>query len=358
MSLTEAGKLAPDAVYLPTRGDTYSDYAERVREIARCFSPVVQVASIDEMYLDLSGCERLYRQTTDETEHDDIVVDRAVGALTTRIADELGLPSSAGISCSRVVSKVASAMAKPRGVMLIPAGVEAAVLAPLPVRAFPGIGPVAEAKLHELGLRTLGEVARTPPGVLAKVFGAWAPGILRGLHGKGSGELGRERPAFSEHDPEGESIGSISNERTFREDIRDPASIESVLCGLCERVCWRARKRVIKARTVTLKLRYADFHTITRSRTLGPTDSELELFPVVRELLAKARTRNLPVRLLGLRLSNLGVFEQLDLFEDDSRVLAVVDDIRDRYGFSMMALATQLSGVGRTVVSRTHQRSE
>jgi DNA polymerase-4 len=134
--------------------------------------------------------------------------------------------------------------------------------------------------------------------------------------------------------------------------VSDPASIESVLCGLCERVCWRARKRGIKARTVTLKLRYSDFHTLTRSRTLSPTSSELELYPVVKEMLNLARTRALPVRLLGLQLSNLGVFQQLSLFEDRERVGAVVDDIRERYGFSIVTLGTQLGGVGRTLVGR------
>jgi DNA polymerase-4 len=170
------------------------------------------------------------------------------------------------------------------------------------------------------------------------------------VRGEGSGDLGRERPAFAEHDPEGEVAGSISNERTFREDVSDPASIESVLCGLCERVCWRARQRRVKARTVTLKLRYADFHTLTRSRTLAATSSELELYPVVKELLLAARTRSLPVRLLGLQLSNLGALQQLELFEGHDKVGAVVDGIRERYGFGMVKLATQLGGAGRTLV--------
>jgi DNA polymerase-4 len=134
--------------------------------------------------------------------------------------------------------------------------------------------------------------------------------------------------------------------------VSDPASIESVLCGLCERVCWRARKRHIKARTVTLKVRYADFHTLTRSRTLSPTNSELELYPIVKEMLTMARTRSLPLRLLGMQLSNLGVFEQLSLFDHHERVSAVVDGIRERYGFSMVTLATQLGGVGKTLVGR------
>ena len=250
------------------------------------------------------------------------------------------------------MAKVASSLAKPRGVMLVPAGVERAVLAPLPVRSFPGIGPVAEGKLHAAGYQTLGAIADAPIDELQKIFGAWAPSILRGVQGQGCGDLGRERPAFSEHDPEGETVGSISNERTFREDVSDPASIESVLCGLCERVCWRARKRHIKARTVTLKLRYADFHTLTRSRTLWPTNSELELYPVVKEMLTLARTRSLPVRLLGMQLSNLGVFEQLSLFDHHEKVGAVVDDIRERYGFSMVTLATQLGGAGKTLVGR------
>jgi DNA polymerase-4 len=199
---------------------------------------------------------------------------------------------------------------------------------------------VGEAKLRAAGLETLGAVAEAPLADLQKIFGAWAGSIARGVQGQGSGDLGRERPAFAEHDPEGETVGSISNERTFREDVTDPASIEAVLCGLCERVCWRARKRHVKARTITLKLRYADFHTLTRSHTTMATNSELEMYPIVKEMFATARTRPLPIRLLGMQLSNLGVFEQLSLFDRNERVGAVVDTIRERFGFSTVSLAT------------------
>ena len=351
MSLIEAGKLAPDAIYLPTRHEIYSTYAERVREVARRYAPTVVVASIDEMFLDLSGCERLYgwdgaaNSNGGGGEHPgDRAIESAVVQLTTAVFDEIGLPSSACIATSKVVAKVASALAKPRGVMLVPAGVERAVLAPLPVRSFPGIGPVGEAKLRAAGYETLGAVADAPIVDLQKIFGAWAASISRGVQGLGSGALGRERPAFSEHDPEGETVGSISNERTFREDVTDPASIEAVLCGLCERVCWRARKRHVKARTVTLKLRYADFHTLTRSHTTMATSSELELYPIVKEMFVAARTRTLPIRLLGMQLSNLGVFEQLSLFDRNERVGAVVDSIRERFGFSTVSLATAQTG--------------
>src|SRR5215207_526186 len=195
MSLVEAGKLAPGAIYLPTRHDTYGSYANRVRDIARRFAPTVVIASIDEMFLDLSGCERLYGRSGDGS--GDVAIERAVLELTGAIDAELGLPASAGLATSKVVAKVASALAKPRGVMLVPGGVERAVLAPLPVRCFPGIGPVAEARLQAAGFHTLGAVAEAPLAQLHEIFGAWAASILRGVQGQGSGDLGRERPAFS-----------------------------------------------------------------------------------------------------------------------------------------------------------------
>ncbi len=346
MSLIEAGRRAPNAIYLPTRHEIYGTYAERVRETARRFAPTVLVASIDEMFLDFSGCERLYGAADGasgdgaEDRAGDVAIEGAALRLTTAIFDEIGLPSSAGVATSKVVAKVASALAKPRGVMLVPAGVERAVLAPLPVRSFPGIGPVAEAKLLAAGYRTLGAVAEAPVAELQKIFGAWAASISRGVQGLGSGDLGHERPAFAEHDPEGETASSISNERTFREDVTDPAAIEAVLCGLCERVCWRARKRHVKARTVTLKLRYADFHTLTRSHTMMATSSELELYPIIKEMFVAARTRSLPIRLLGIQLSNLGMSEQLPLFDRNERVGAAIDSIRARFGFATVSLAT------------------
>ncbi|MGF1465312.1 MAG: DNA polymerase IV [Sandaracinaceae bacterium] len=338
MSLTEAGRLAPHAVYLPTRHTLYGEYAEKVRAIAASTTPVSQVASIDEMYLDFRGCEGIYRRPEDAD--DDATIERVVRGITGRIRAELGLPSSCGIASSRVMAKVASGLAKPAGVLLVPAGTEAALLAPLPVRKLPGIGPVAEGKLHAAGIQTLGQVASAPAELLRRTFGAWADLIQRYARGDGHADLGRERPAFREHDPEGECVGSISNERTFREDVADPRSIEERLSALTERVCWRARKRGVKARTVTLKLRYADFRTLTRGRTVAPTCSELELYPVVLDLYRQARTRRTRVRLLGIKLSNLGFFDdQLELFEGRERLHAAVDELRTRYGFEAIRLA-------------------
>lgn len=338
MSLKTAYQLAPHAIYLPTRHGTYSEYAERVRRVAQNYTPVLQIASIDEMFLDFSGCEGLYAARGDSGP--DATIERTVRRLTDEIQQRVGLPSSAGIATSRAVAKVASGVAKPRGVLLVAAGAEAAFLGPLPVRKFPGIGPVAEAKLSASGLQTLADVAAAPAQTLRRIFGGWADSVRRGCCGEGEHELGRERPAFQEHDPSGSAVGTISNERTFREDVRDSSIIDAMLCALCERVCWRARKRGVKARTVTLKLRYADFQTIQRSRTITPTCSELELYPVIREIYRNARTRRIAIRLLGIGLSNLRPYdEQLSLFDDSAPLHRTVDVIRERYGYDSLRIA-------------------
>lgn len=339
MPLQRAFELAPNAVYLPTRHGVYGDYAARVRRIAEGYTPVSQVASIDEMFLDFSGCEKLYELAGDAGH--DATIERVVRRLTGEIHSAIGLPASAGIAASRSVAKVASGLAKPQGVLLVPAGRELEFLGPLPVRKFPGIGPVAEEKLRAIGLSTLAQVEAAPLGTLRRIFGAWAEPIQRACRGQGAHELGRERPAFQEYDPVGGSIGTISNERTFRADVRDVARVESMLCSLCERVCYRARKRGVKARTVTLKLRYSDFQTLERSRTITPTCSELELFPVVRDIFARARRRlSTSVRLLGIRLSNLRPFgQQLSLFEQHEPLHRAVDGVRTRYGYDALRIA-------------------
>ncbi|MDF3068695.1 MAG: DNA-directed polymerase [Polyangiaceae bacterium] len=337
MSLTEAYRLAPRAVYVPTRHGIYGDYSARVRQIAEGYTPVSQIASIDEMFLDFSGCESLYFVPGDDGP--DATIERTVRRLTDEIQTRVGLPSSAGIATSRSVAKVASGAAKPRGVLMVRAGAEQSFLAPLPVRKFPGIGPVAEEKLTALGMKTLRDVMTAPLSTLQGVLGAWAEPLQRACRGQGGHELGRERPAFQEFDPQGQTLGTISNERTFREDVRDPASIQAMLCSLCERVCYRARTRGVKARTVTLKLRYADFETLERSRTFAATASELEVYRVVQDLFRKHRERRTAIRLLGIRLSNLEVERQLSLFDDHGPVHRVVDGVRQRFGYDALHLA-------------------
>jgi DNA polymerase-4 len=301
----------------------------------------VIAASFDEQYIDVPCCESLYRRPDDAD--DDATILRVVRTITKTIDDELGLPSSAGIATSKSMAKVASGLAKPNGVLLVPAGGEAATLHPLPVRKLPGIGPVTEQRLQRLGIHTLGQLANVSEELLRPIFGAYTSGIRRDAMGVGKSELGRERPAFREHDPEGEYVGSISNERTFVET--SAAATESQLCGLCERVCSRARSRGVRAGRVTLRLRYSDFHTITRSRTLTPTSVDVEIHRVVLELYRRARTRPLPVRLVGVALSKLSLEEpqlKLATFDGGERRGRAVDAVREKFGYDAVHLATTL----------------
>jgi DNA polymerase-4 len=341
MSIREASERAPkETVFVPGHGDEYSDYSNRAREIVERFSPVVIAASIDEHYIDFRGCERLYRQRQDAD--DDATILRVVREITSTIDRELGLPASAGIATAKSMAKVASGLAKPNGVLLVGAGTEAATLAPLPVRKLPGIGPVSETRLLAIGIATLAQLVEAPEALLRPIFGAYTTGIRLAARGEGNDEIGRERPAFREHDPRGACAGTISNERTFGETSRETAT--AILSGLCERVCSRARKRGVIAGQVTLKLRYTDFHTITRARSVAPTSDELELYRVVHELYREARTRALPIRLLGIQLAKLRLDDlQLPLFDTAERRGHAVDHIRDKYGYDAVHLATTLA---------------
>lgn len=341
MSIRDASRLAPRAVFVPGHHEEYGKHSASAREIVERFSPIVVAASIDEQYIDFRGCESLYRRPEDED--DDATILRTVRTMTETLRREIGLPASAGIATSKSVAKVACGLAKPKGVLLVPAGAEAAMLAPLPVRKLPGIGPVAEEKLHRLGIRTLGDLVNAPVHVLEPVFGAYTTCVQRDARGLGTSDLGRERPAFREYDPHGEQIGSISNERTFVETSKEMT--EAQLCSLSERVCSRARSRGVRAGTVTLRLRYADFQTITRSRTITPTSVDTEVHRVVLELYRAARTRALPVRLIGVALSKLS-FEppqlKLATFDGGERRGQAVDAVREKFGYDALHLATTL----------------
>jgi DNA polymerase-4 len=346
MSIREASERAPaDAVFVPGHHETYSDYSRRAREIVERFSPIVVAASIDEHYLDFRGCERLYRRAGDDD--DDETILRVVRDMTGAIARELGLPSSAGIATSKPMAKVASGLAKPAGVLLVRAGTEAATLAPLPVRKLPGIGPVSEARLDAAGIVTLAQVVDAPEAVLRKIFGSYAPGIRAAAQGIGTDELGAERPAFREHDPEGGVSGSISNERTFVERDRDTAL--EILSGLCEHVGSRMRSRGVLAGQLTLKLRYTDFDTISRGKSIAPTNVDVDLHRTALELYRGARTRELPIRLLGIAVAKLRLDAvQLPLFDAAQRRGDAVDRARDRFGYRAVQLASSLGRRSRS----------
>ncbi len=354
MSITEARKLAPHAIYLPTRHGVYSGYSREVRAVIEDTTPAVQAASIDEFFLDLRGCERLYRLPCDAS--DDEAITRAVRELRAAVQRRVGLPASIGLAPCRPLAKIASGLAKPAGVRVVPAGQELAFLTPLPVRKWPGIGPRAEERLVGAGITTLGQLLSLPPGPERARFGGLAESV-RAAALRGPRALGEDRPAFKEHDAPGSAEGTLSNERTFHADVGDRAGVEEQLRSLVERVCWRARQRDVSARTVVLKLRTSDFTTVTRSRTLpSPTDREDVVLATVLALLSEAWSGELPVRLVGVGLQGLqdtGGQLALPLLrgsqlaarpaEGRPAVGRAIDEVRERFGYD----AIRLGSVGK-----------
>ncbi len=345
MPAAEARRLAPDAVFLPGQHGVYSRYTAAVREVVERHCPEVRTASIDEFFLDFAGCERMLRRRQDPD--DETALRRHVWVLRDRIQAEVGLPASVGVGTSRPIAKMASGLAKPAGVHFVGAGREADFIEDLPVRKLPGIGPVMEQKLLTAGFPTLGSLYRAAD-VPAHLLGV-AAGLRLAVEGGALGVPERDRPAFREHDPYGELDGGLSNERTFSRDLRDPLRVDAELVALVERVTWRLRQRGGAARTVSVKLRYSNFDTYMRSRTLPTTDTEAAVLAAARALLAGAWERRRGLRLLGVGLSQLREPDrQLHLpftaAYTPQRAAVALDAVRARFGFDAIRLGPAARG--------------
>ena len=268
MPLRTAARLCPHAVFVEGHPGRYRDYSTRVYDVLNHFSPLVEMASIDEAYLDMTGTERLYGPAL-----------RAAHALHQAMKAETRLNCSIGIATSRLVAKVASDQAKPNGVLWIIPGREAAFLAPLDVRKIPGVGKVTEKHLHTLSIRKVGDLARLDDAFLEERFGKWGlalSGKAGGLDAGGwfDAEIG------AHSDPK-----SVSHEHTFTEDTSDLQVLEGTLSRLSEMVGRRLREYGLHARTLQLKLRYSDFSTITRAHSVErPTQLDTEIFEQARAL--------------------------------------------------------------------------
>lgn len=346
MSIVEARRKAPDAIYVPPRHSTYGPYAARVKAVIERFCPAVQTASIDEFFLDFSGCEALYGEPGDED--GDATILRVVRTMRQAIQDEVLLPASVGIGTCRPIAKMASGRAKPAGVWMVRAGEERAFIDALPVRRFPGIGPKMEARLVSEGIEKLGQLLQVPEGPQRQRFLGVIEAVEAAVAGAAGGLPSRDRPAFREYDKPGLAEGSISNERTFFADVEARQLAQDELHALVERVAWRARTRGVRARTLTLKLRHADFETLTRARSLGASADERVLFAVARELLDRAWDPARGIRLLGVGLSHLEADDrQLPLFPPTHTPAAALDAVRKRFGFDAIRLGS--------VEKRAHQ---
>ncbi len=340
MPMSRAVRLCPQLVIVRSHFHDYQRFHDQVKAILQDYTPTLEMSSIDEGYLDLTGTESLWGPPE--------VVGPAIRA---RILTETCLPASIGISANKLVSKVASDQAKPvvdprlegpesagarasspflvgEGVMVIPHGREAEFLAPLTISNIPGCGKVTTARLKELGFRTIGQLAVRPEKELAMQFGDHGKSLWRRANGLGSVKLTIERERKS-----------ISKEVTFREDVTDVDHLRAILHQKTEGVGLILRRKGFWARTVTVKIRYAGFETHTHSFTLPePTDLSEDIFAAAVNLVGKTQAGIRPVRLLGVGVSNLVKARgKEDLFAGPERLDAVrrtaaLDDIRQRFG--------------------------
>ena len=340
MPLRTAAKLCPQAIFVNGHPERYREYSGRVHEVLGHFSPLVERASVDEAYLDMTGTERLHGPPL-----------RSAHRLHVEMRSATRLNCSVGIGTSRLVAKVSSAKAKPNGVLWVLPGQEAKFLAPLDVGDIPGVGKVMEEKLHGMGIQRVGDLAKLEENDLERRFGKWGLALAGKSRGEDAG--GWFDTEVGEHtDPK-----SISHEHTFDEDTGDLERLQSTLMRLSEMVGRRLREGGYFARTIQLKLRYKDFTTLTRAHSLEqPTQMDHEIFEQTRRLFLRHWKKGAPVRLLGVQTSN---FEsgpgQLNLLAQDERwqkVLAAADHLRDKFGESTIGLATGMKGSFR---ERTHE---
>src|SRR5579863_1361156 len=295
MPLRTAAKLCPRAVFLDGHHELYGQWSDRVAAILAKFSPVVEMASIDEAYLDLTGTERLHGPPLG-----------AADKLLRQITSVTGLPCSGGLAVTRLVAKVASDQAKPRGLVWVPPGSETSFLAPLSVRRIPGIGRVTEASLKSLGVETVAQLQSVPLDRLEEVFGKWGQALYRKARGIDSYEFFVDAEAKS-----------LSHNQTFGEDTNDREILESTLSHLCQKASKRLRDAGLHARTVSITLRYTNFTTITRSQTLAePSDLDSIFLRTIRDLFSRAWDGAAKLRLVGVEFSSFsagsGQMELLD----------------------------------------------
>lgn len=332
MPTSRALSLFPKLILVSGRHGLYGEYSEKVMAILDDTSPLVEKVSIDEAFLDVSDMHKSGKQIA--------------LSLQDRIRSELDLPCSIGVATNKLVAKVANDFGKSRSkrstppcaITVVPPGAEADFLAPLPVQALWGIGPKSAQSLNSLGITTIGDLAGMREKDLTALFGRSAPEM-------------RDRAIGIDNSPISlvHEAKSVSNETTFSKDISDNPYLLEVLHQLSERVGSRLRNSQIAGNTIQIKVRYADFSTITRQVTLPIfTNQDKEIFSTAATLFMTHWVKGMPVRLLGVGVSGLGVpLRQLDLWEKpdglrEQQLLKAIDQLRDRYGKNIIQRAARI----------------
>jgi len=328
MPMSRAVRLCPGLVIVPSRHRVYSEVSQKVMSILHDQSGLVEQISIDEAFLDVSDIQE---------DHE-----RLARRLQARIRDELHLPSSIGIASNKLVAKIATEVGKalalkrikaqgltepPNAVTVVPSGEEAAFLSPLPADMLWGVGPKTFQKLADLGIHTIGDIAKWPENELIRMFGENGRDLAR--HAKGVDN----RPIETERETK-----SISQEVTFSVDVRDDKVLQKTIREQSSRVASQLRKNELAGSTIKLKIRWPDFTTLTRQTTLNHrTDQEDEIAKAALELMDSVRKSNQAVRLIGVGISGLGQpIRQLGLWDMDNeksrRLQEALDVLREKYG--------------------------
>jgi DNA polymerase-4 len=331
MPIAEAARRCPDATFFQGEFAHYGEASQAVRKLLGEYSPTVVMASLDEAYLDYSGTDRLFPVSLlPEAER-----------IRDAVRRNAGLDCSIGIGTNRMIAKLASDCAKPRGLMEVRAGWEEGFLAGLPLKALPGVGPKTAERWAGMGLTEVVQVQRMELAELRRLVGDQAEEIKLRAHGHSSTHLSPNRTARS-----------VSRETTLSRDSTDRRQLEALITLFVSRIASQLREEGLAARTVVLKLRHGDFHTITRRHTLEePTDLDPELLGVARQLFepafADVLKRRQGVRLVGIAATNLITASSYDLFEPPKRtrlreLTAAVDQVRRKFGFDAVSPAQTL----------------
>jgi DNA polymerase IV len=333
MPTAQALRLCPYAILLHGHHRTYAEYSHRVMAILREITPVVEPLSIDEAFMDVTGCERLWGTP------------REIGSLVRRrVKTEVGLTVSVGVASSKLVAKIACGQAKPDGLLVVRHGDEASFLAPLPVRELWGVGPVTAERLTDLGIEKIGDLAGASDDYLERVLGDHGAALRQAARGIDASQVTYRQQRQS-----------ISQEQTFAEDVDDPAILARELLRMGEDVAASLRSTGQVAQTVRVKIRYPDYDTVTRQvRLEQPTDQGQRICEAAQELLDRHWRRTRPLRLVGVGVTGLikGAGYQLELFDDGDQRRALLDrtldEIRERFGRDAIRRASLTSRASRS----------
>lgn len=320
MPMARALQLCPDLIVVSSRHGNYSQVSKQVMALID-ITPFIEKISIDEAFMEVTDLP----EPLSEIARD----------LQRRVNREMGLPVSLGGATNKLVAKIANDWGKsqkrspepPNAITIIPPGEESAFLAPLPVQSLWGVGPKTAGKLEAVGIKTIGALAKTPPETLTMMFGQYGSDLRRRAQGIDN------RPLEMEHE-----VKSISNEVTFARDLVDQDHLLRVFRDLSEQVGRRLRKAALAGNTIQIKLRWADFTTITRQTTLiSATNLDQEIYETAAALFKTNWPKGKPVRLIGVGVTNLGPpIHQLGLWSDahqqKARLVKAVDDLRERFG--------------------------